>query len=75
MVTALLIALYLIGYALSYYSLRRIIKQRQGRDWFVIERFVVILLSILSWLMILAFVNFVFATLVFNVNPDKEVKW
>lgn len=75
MLIAVIIALYILGCALTYLYFRKLTRRKFNRDWLLIERIIVIGLSLFSWLAIIAFLIFVSTIIIADVNPDKEVKW
>lgn len=75
MVTLLLIAVYLLGYVCAYLSYRSLIKSKHNRDWLLIEKIVVIALSLFSWPGLLTFAFIIIAGFTFRIDLDKQCKW
>lgn len=64
-----------MGYALSYLYLRAVVRAKHDRDWILIEKLVVIAISLYSWVVVFALaLVFIFGSLI-KIDFDKKVKW
>ncbi len=75
MVLLLLIAVYLLGYACAYLCFRSLIKAKYNRNWLLLEKIIVITLSLFSWVGILVFAFIIIAGFIFKIDLDKQCKW
>lgn len=75
MVMFLLIAAYLIGYVTCYFAFRAIVKAKFNRNWLLMEKTIVIALSLFSWAAILTFSLLMITAFIFSIDFDKEIKW
>ncbi len=64
-----------MGYALSYLYLRAVVRAKHDRDWILLEKLVVVVLSVFSWVIVFALaLVFIFGPLI-KIDFDKKVKW
>lgn len=68
------IGIYGIGVVLCY-LLFRFIAKNHSDDWYLMDRVIVLALSMGSWLIIVLYFLFVASIFIFKLDPDKKVKW
>lgn len=66
---------YIIGYSLCYFWFRAIIRDRRQSSWILMEKLVVIVLSLLSWVALTGCVLLILIGPLFKIDFDKECKW
>lgn len=75
MVLLLLIAVYLLGYVCAYTAFRSLIRTKFNRHWLLMEKIIVITISLFSWVGILAFAFIIISGFIFKIDLDKQCKW
>ena len=75
MLLTTIIITYFIGYALSYLYLRAVVRAKHSRNWLIIEKFVVIMLSLLSWIIVCICAMLLILGPLIKIDFEKEVKW
>lgn len=64
-----------MGYITCYFAFKAIVRIKHNRGWLLMEKIVVIALSLFSWLGVLAFAFLLIAGFIFRIDFDKEAKW
>lgn len=69
------IMVYLSGLPFCYYTFRTVIKGMKDDPYVLGDKFLIIYLSLGSWLAFSLFLLFSFLTSTEVIDPDKECKW
>ena len=71
----LLVILYTIGYIGSYTLLRERAKDYNGGGWVVMDKLIVLMLSLMSWLTLIIYLIVIILNNTNIIDPDKKCKW
>lgn len=74
MVIAVIIIAYALGFLVSYRTIRNIVRVKMEGDWILLEKIVVIILCLWSWLILLGFL-LLKSPLLRKIDIDKPCKW
>ncbi len=71
----LLVIFYAFGYIGSYVLLRERAKDYSGGDWRLMDKLIVLMLSLTSWLTLIIYVIVIILNNTNLIDPDKKCKW
>jgi hypothetical protein len=71
----LLVIFYIIGYIGSYVLLRERAKDYSGGAWVLMDKLIVLMLSLMSWLTLIIYLIVIILNNTDRMDPDKKCKW
>lgn len=72
---SVIVTLYALGFIICYFLLREKAKDFNRGEWVLVNKLIVIFLSLLSWFMISVYLVVILLSNTNIIDPDKKCKW